>query len=361
MLLKIVSIVGARPNFVKLAPVHKRIAKICEHAIIHTGQHYDYQLSEVFFKEFRLPKPDYNLEVGSGTACFQIGEMLKGVEKILIDHKFDIAIVYGDTNSTFAGALAASRLGIKVAHVEAGLRSFDKRMPEEANRIMTDHISDFLFAPTKAALKNLQREAVAGKILDTGDISVEIMNEAISIAEKSKILDNLGLYAKSFILFTMHRAENTNSQESLVSIIQAFKELKEETIVFPIHPRTEKVLKERDLFSKLEKCKNVKLIQPVGYFDFIKLMHNAKKIITDSGGVQKESYLLGVPCITIRKTTGLVEIVKAGWSVLTDTDATKIVHFVRSWKPKGERPPIFGDGQTSKIIKDTLLSIRSKS
>jgi len=355
--MKIASVVGARPNFVKLAPVHKRIGKISEHVIIHTGQHYDYQLSEVFFKEFDLPKPDYNLEVGSGGPCFQIGEMLKKLEETFLADKFDIVIVYGDTNSTFAGALAATRLGIKVAHVESGLRSFDRRMPEETNRIMTDHISDFLFAPTETAMKNLGREAVAGRIVYTGDISVEIMNEAVLISEKSKILDNLGLRPQSFLLFTMHRAENTGSQGSLTSIIQSFKELKEETIVFPIHPRTEKMLRERNLLSKLEECKNVKLIPPVGYFDFIKLMHNAKKIITDSGGVQKESYLLGVPCITIRKTTGWVELIGAGWSVLTDTDVSKIVHSVRNWKPEGVRRPIFGDGQTSRIIRDTLLSV----
>jgi UDP-N-acetylglucosamine 2-epimerase (non-hydrolysing) len=357
MLLKIASVVGARPNFVKLAPVHKRISRDSDHTIIHTGQHYDYKLSEVFFKEFNLPAPNYNLEVGSGTACFQIGEMLKGIEKILADHKFDVVLVYGDTNSTFAGALAASRLGIKVAHVEAGLRSFDRRMPEETNRIMTDHISDFLFAPTKAAMKNLEREAVAGKVVYSGDLSVEVMNEAVAISEKSKILDTLGLDPKSFLLFTMHRAENTNSQDSLASIIQAFTDLKEETIVFPIHPRTERLLRERHLFSKLEACKNVKLISPVGYFDFIKLMLSANKIITDSGGVQKESYLLGVPCITIRRTTGWVEIIEAGWSILTDTDSGRIVQAVRHWNPKEERPSIFGDGQTSQVIRDTLLSV----
>src|SRR5919107_4019191 len=360
--MEIASVVGARPNFIKLAPIHKVISTFSGyHTIIHTGQHYDYQLSEIFFKEFNLPKPNFDLEVGSGTPGYQIGEMIKRLEKIFLESLFDLVLVYGDTNSTFAGALSAMRSGIKVAHVESGLRSFDRRMPEEINRLLTDHLSDYLFAPTQTAIKNLEREHIFGKVFYTGDIAVEIVKEAVQLSSKSLILNDLQLAPKSYVLFTMHRAENTNSDYSLLSVIHAFEILSkvegEIEIVFPIHPRTANMLKEKNLYDRLKECKNVILIQPVGYIDFIKLMQNAKKIITDSGGVQKEAYLLAVPCITIRKNTEWVETVNVGWNILTDIDTNKIVKATRDSMPlpvNGQLKPIFGDGRTSKIIKDLI-------
>lgn len=355
--MKIASIVGARPNFIKLAPLHKAIKAISDHVIIHTGQHYDYEMSEIFFKEFNLPKPDFNLGIGSGTQGFQIGEMVKGLEQILLKEKFDLVIVYGDTNSTFAGALAANRSGLKTAHVESGLRSFDRRMPEEINRILTDNICDYLFAPTQTAARNLKREHVFGDIFNTGDISVEIIKETEEMS--SFILDSLSIRPKSYALFTMHRAENTNSKDSLISIIHAFEILNDIQIVFPIHPRTRKMLVENDLYDRLEKCKNVRLVQPLGYVDFIKLMQNAAKVITDSGGVQKESYLLRVPCITIRRNTEWVETVNAGWNIITDTDTKKIVRACRQWHPNKPFKPIFGNGKTSHNIKNLIISILS--
>jgi UDP-GlcNAc3NAcA epimerase len=347
---KIASVVGARPNFIKLAPVHKAVSKFANHTIVHTGQHYDYELSEIFFKEFRLPKPDYNLEVGSGKPTYQIAEMIKRLEKIFATTRFDLVIVYGDTNSTFAGALAANRLGIQVAHVESGLRSFDRRMPEEINRVLTDHIGDYLFAPTRTAVNNLKQERVYGKVVYTGDVSVEMVNRAAGFAAKSRILQDLGLEPKSYMLFTMHRAENTGSKASLASVIRAFERLPETRIVFPIHPRTARVLKELGLLGRLRRCRNVRLIQPVGYVDFIRLMQGAEKMMTDSGGAQKEAYMLRIPCITIRRNTEWVETVKAGWNVLTDTVTDKIVRAARDWEPRGKTRPIFGDGTASARI-----------
>jgi UDP-N-acetylglucosamine 2-epimerase len=347
---RIASVVGARPNFIKLAPVHKAVSKFADHTIVHTGQHYDYELSEIFFKEFRLPKPDYNLEVGSGKPTYQIGEMIKRLEKIFAKTRFDLVIVYGDTNSTFAGALSANRMGIRVAHVESGLRSFDRRMPEEINRVLTDHIGDYLFAPTRTSVNNLKQERVYGRIVYTGDVSVEMVKMAAGFAAKSPILADLDLEPKSYILLTMHRAENTSSKASLVSVIRALERLPETKIVFPIHPRTVKVLKDLDLLRRLRRCRNVKIIPPVGYVDFIRLMQGASKMMTDSGGAQKEAYLLSVPCITIRRNTEWVETVKAGWNVLTDTVTEKIVRAARDWEPRGQTRSIFGDGSASEKI-----------
>lgn len=347
---KIVSIVGARPNFIKLVPVHGAVSSFADHTIVHTGQHYDYELSEIFFKEFSLPTPDYNLEVGSGKPTYQIGEMIRRLEAILLDTHFDLVIVYGDTNSTFAGALSANRLGIKVAHVEAGLRSFDRRMPEEINRVLTDHIADYLFAPTHTAVKNLKMENVYGKVVCTGDLSVEMVKKATAFASNSRILIDLNLEPSSYMLFTMHRAENTDSKANLTSVIRTFEHLPEIKIVFPIHPRTAGLLKETGLMNRLKNCRNIQIIEPVGYIDFIRLMQAARKVITDSGGVQKEAYLLSVPCITIRRSTEWVETVKAGWNILTDTTMDKIIRAARNWKPRGRTLPIFGDGKTSSKI-----------
>jgi UDP-N-acetylglucosamine 2-epimerase (non-hydrolysing) len=363
--LKIASVVGARPNFVKLAPVHKAIKSFSEHTIIHTGQHYDYTLSKIFFKEFNLPPPDVELEVGSGDPGFQTGEMIKRLEKFFLKSNFEIVLVYGDTNSTFAGAFAATKSGFKVGHIEAGLRSFDRSMPEELNRILTDHISDYLFAPTKTAVQNLQKENVHGEVLYTGDLSVEIVKDAISLASKSSVLDDLDLGPKSYMLFTMHRAENTDHRKNMSSVIQAFELLSQKQteikIIFPMHPRTMSKLRMMGLYKRLKDCVNVIVTEPQGYIDFIKLMSNAQKVITDSGGIQKESYLLKVPCITIRNNTEWVETLNDGWNILTGTDTNKIVKaIVDQTFEHNHGPiirPIFGSGNASEIIKDALLSM----
>lgn len=352
----IISIVGARPNFIKLAPLYKILRNNCKHTIIHTGQHYDFEMSEIFFQDLSIPTPNKNLEIGSGSSCYQIGEMIKKIETILSMSKYDLVLVYGDTNSTFAGAFAAVKSGVKIAHVEAGLRSFDQRMPEELNRRLTDSISNILFAPTPTAAENLRREHVPGKTFYTGDLSVEIINESIKVSRQSKVLDIFGLKPKSYVLFTLHRAENTEFKESLISMIEIFKNLKDKINIFPIHPRTRKKLIEMQLYDKLLSCKNVKVIEPLGYLDFIALMINSEKIVTDSGGIQKESYLLSVPCITMRKNTEWVETVREGWNVLVDLNVNKIVEHVREWYPSQKiQKSIFGNGLTSSIIRDKIL------
>lgn len=312
-----------------------------------------------------MPKSDFDLVVGSGAPGIQIGEMLKRLQ-IIIDkskNRFDAFLVYGDTNSTFAGALCASKSGIKVAHVEAGVRSFDNRMPEEVNRILTDNLSDLMFAPTVTAVNNLLREHVRGRVVNTGDVSVEILNRACQLLPRSSILDKYELQPREYNLMTLHRAENTNSKDSMISFIRALEIISHKTdnlIVFPIHPRTANFLKRVNLYSRLKKCKSVKIIEPVGYIDFIALMKNARKILTDSGGIQKESYLLEVPCITLRKNTEWVETVERGANILTDTNTNKIVKAVIEWMPTSrafKKKRIFGEGKTSQKIIQLLVEL----
>jgi UDP-GlcNAc3NAcA epimerase len=354
----IVSIVGARPNFIKLAPIYRRLKGKVTHTIIHTGQHYDFEMSEIFFNEFNLPKPDFNLEIGSGTSCYQVGEMIKQTEKVIREHQFDLAIVYGDTNSTFAGAFAAFKSNIKIGHVEAGIRSFDRNMPEEINRVLTDNLSQYFFAPTDTAVENIKKANLSGQILQTGDLSVEILAEHLKMSKQSQILSILDLEPDSYILFTMHRAENTSQAENLLSVIKTMERINHIKIVFPIHPRTMSILKLNNLYERILACKNVKVTQPVGYTDFVQLMRNSTKIVTDSGGIQKESFLLSVPCITIRNNTEWVETIQEGWNILVGTDSEKIIRAIESWYPSGSnRKQIFGKGDTSRVISDKILDI----
>lgn len=356
--MKIVSIVGARPNFVKLAPIHNELKKISEHTIIHTGQHYDHNLFKVFFDELNIPDPTFDLDVGSKTSCYQIGEIIKKLDVILSTNKFDLSMVYGDTNSTLAGAIAANKTGLKIAHVESGLRSFDKEMPEEINRILTDQLSHILFAPTSSSVKNLRNEHINSKIFNTGDISVEIIDKASRLSNKSNILKKLNIESQKYLLLTMHRAENTKEAKSLLTLIEVIAKLKDYKIVFPIHPRTLTFFKKNNLLEKIQKLDNLVIIEPLGYLDFIKVMKNSTKIITDSGGIQKESFLLGVPCITIRKNTEWIETTKLGFNVLTGLNTKKIIDSVTNWEPK--KPTkinlinALGEGKTSIKIKKII-------
>jgi UDP-GlcNAc3NAcA epimerase len=346
--MKIISIVGARPQFIKCAPLSHAIRKEHEEILLHTGQHYDPEMSEIFFKELNIPEPDYNLGAGSGSHGEQTGKMLVEIEKILISEMPDLVLVYGDTNSTIAGALAASKLHIKVAHVEAGLRSFDRTMPEEINRVLTDHISDLLFCPTESAVLNLKKEGVAAGVFNVGDVMLDALKYNIKIAEeKATILRSLRLNPKEYLVATVHRASNTNSFKNLSAIVNAFCEV-EVPIVFPIHPRTEKYLKQYKLWDKL--CEKVMVIPPLGYLEMLKLMAHAKKILTDSGGVQKEAYMLGVPCITLRENTEWVETVEEGWNVLVGAEEEKIKDAVLNFEETEERKSIFGDGDASTKI-----------
>ncbi len=352
---KILSIVGARPNFVKLPPIHKALTnRHVTHIIVHTGQHYDYQMSKVFFESLQIPDPQYNLNVGSGSHCNQLGEIMKKFEEVLLIENPKVVLVYGDTNSTLAGALAAVKLGFPVAHIEAGLRSFDRQMPEEVNRVLTDHISKNLFCPTKIALLNLRNEHVWGNAFLTGDVMVETLNDYVMIAEKeSKMLEKLSVEKKKYILVTIHRAENTENQFRLSKIVEALTKVKK-NIVFPIHPRTLKALKEYGLIQKLTFNSNIILTEPLSYLDFIHLERHAEKIITDSGGIQKEAYLLGVPCITLRENTEWTETIDAGWNILVGFNVNRILEEVDNFEPHSKRRPLFGKGDASLRITDIL-------
>ena len=357
--MKVASIVGARPNFVKLGPIHRSLkGSGIEHLIVHTGQHYDYEMSDIFFSEFTLPKPDVHLGVGSGSSCFHIGEIVKRLENKLLEKQIELVLVYGDTNSTLAGAICANKCDIKLAHIEAGLRSYDASMPEENNRILTDHLSDYLFAPTANAVNNLKKERIRGKIFNTGDLSVEIIDKTRSISRKSKILDILNLKAKSYLLLTMHRAENTNSKYLFIQLLETFEALKDSAIVFPIHPRTKKMFETFGLLDRLLRCSNVKTLLPVGYIDFIALLQNSLKVVTDSGGIQKEAYLLKVPCITMRKNTEWIETLKGQWNVLTGVDSKKIIKAIKKPSTGSKYSKVaFGNGKTSQVINELLSKI----
>jgi len=346
--MKIFSIVGARPQFIKFSPLSFVIRKEHKEIILHTGQHYDPEMSDIFFNQLNIPKPDYNLGVGSASHGKQTGTMLIEIEKALIKEQPDLVIVYGDTNSTLAGALAASKLHIKVAHVEAGLRSFDRNMPEEINRVLTDHISNLLFCPTKTAVRNLKNEGIIKGIYNVGDVMKDAMEYNVKIAEeRSTIIKDLDLISNTFIVATLHRPANTDSKENLTSIVSAFCSI-DETIVFPVHPRTEKYLKEYNLWDLL--CQSVRIIPPVGFQDMLKLTVHAKMILTDSGGVQKEAYLLGVPCVTLRENTEWVETVEEGWNVLVGADYEKIIEAVKGFKGAEKRGNAYRTSDVSKRI-----------
>jgi len=359
-LTKVVSIVGVRPNFVKLAALHSFLSQNFDHIIVHTGQHYDYELSKVFFDSLDIPIPDYNLDVRSGSHGYQLGEMVKRIETVLLKEKPDLVINYGDANSTLAGTLSSVKLHMKTAHVEAGYRSYDKRMPEEVNRLLTDQVSDFLFAPTKTTVANLERENVQGEIYLTGDVMVDVLLKYMNIAEeKSRIMKKLDISQKEYLLVTVHRESNTEVEERIISIAKALLSLKNHTLVFPIHPRTKRALKKVRLYNKLKDEKNILIVEPLSYLDFVKLEKNALKILTDSGGVQKEAYVLGVPCITLRSTTEVVETVKEGWNILTDSDMSRIIKAVKdSNLPKDSLRNSLGKGYAAEKIMQTLCKYR---
>ena len=349
--MKIASIVGARPNFIKCAPLSRELRKRFNEVLIHTGQHYNYEMNKVFFEELKIPESDYHLGVGSGNHGEQTGEMVKRTEEVLIKEKPDLVLVFGDTNSTLAGALAASKLQIKLGHIEAGLRGYDRSMPEEINRVLTDHCSDLLFCPTETSVENLKREGVTNGVYLTGDVMVDALKENVGIAEKkAMILNELDLKPKGYYLATVHRAENTDDFNKLKSIVDAFCAI--ENLVFPCHPRTEKYLKGYGLWDRL--TEHVKVTKPVGYFEMLILEKNAKKILTDSGGVQKEAYILRVPCITLRETTEWVETVEDGWNVLVGADMGRIVKAVNGFEPEGEQRDVFGKGDASERIVEII-------
>lgn len=344
--MKIITVIGARPQFIKAAAVSNLIRKEFDEILIHTGQHYDENMSKIFFDELNIPKPEYNIGIGSGSHGLQTGNMLIELEKIYLQEKPDLVLVYGDTNSTLAGALAASKLLIPVAHVEAGLRSFNMNMPEEQNRILTDHISNMLFAPTESAINNLKKEGMEKNVYNVGDVMFDATLNFKELASiKSNIVQELNLSSNKYILTTIHRAENTNDINRLKNIIKALNE-SNKTVVLPIHPRTTKYIENYGLSFN----SNIKVIEPVGYLDMINLEMNAEKIVTDSGGVQKEAFFMNKPCITMRDETEWVETVENGWNIVVGTDKKKILDAITSFIPKEEQKDIFGDGKASEKI-----------
>jgi UDP-N-acetylglucosamine 2-epimerase len=330
--MKIISIVGARPQFIKLSALSRKLRKRHREIVLHTGQHYDYELSRVFFSELSLPKPDYHLGVGSAEHGEQTGRMLKGIEEVLLFEKPDIVIVYGDTNSTLAGALAGAKQNIPVAHVEAGLRSFVKTMPEEINRVLTDHVSSLLFCPTPTSVKNLKKEGITEGVHLVGDVMYDSLEENLAVAEKrSKIMKKLDLTPKDFYLVTVHRAENTDTKENLKKLCRVLASLDRKT-VFPVHPRTRKKLSEFKLLKRLLSLKHLLPIDPVSYLDMLVLEKNAKYVLTDSGGVQKEAFFLRTPCLTMRKETEWVETLAGGNNIMVGLDVTKMTKAIQGDK-----------------------------
>lgn len=358
--MKIITIIGARPQFVKAAAVSMKLRKRHEEIIVHTGQHYDENMSKVFFNELGIPKPDFYLGIGSGAQGKQTGRMLESIEQVLLAEKPDMVMVYGDTNSTIAGALAACKLMIPIAHVEAGLRSFNKTMPEEHNRILTDHCSNFLFCPTKIAVSNLAGEGIAENVFVTGDVMYDaVLNFTKTAEDKSGIMKKYSLKEKNFFLLTVHRPYNTDDPKILLNILNCIKNIKE-PVIFPIHPRTRKTIeKNKELSVLLENSGSLNFIDPVGYLDMLMLEKYAKAIITDSGGIQKEAYFFGVPCVTLRPETEWLETVEEGWNVLVGNDPQKIFAAINDL-PYGEGSrDSYGDGSASTIIADILNEIES--
>mgnify|MGYP000275914317 CR=1 FL=1 len=354
--MKIVSVVGARPQFIKLAPLSRQVRDFHKEIIIHSGQHYDNEMSQLFFDDLEIPKPDYNLGVGSGSHAYQTSEILVRTEKILHKEKPDLVIVYGDTNTTIAASLAAAKMNIKIAHIESGLRSFNTRMPEEINRVLTDHCSNLLFAPTQTAVENLRNEGITNGVHMVGDIMYDALINNIEIAsKKSNILNKYNLAKKGYILLTIHRQENTDIEANLCNIISAAINI-DKKIVFPVHPRTIKFIAKYDLDKLIENSK-IEMVPPLGYLDFINLLKNSEKIMTDSGGVQKEAYILEIPCVTLRNETEWVETVHDGWNTIVGTDIDSITNSLLNLFPTAATKKLFGEGNSSKLISDKLSVI----
>lgn len=355
--MKVTSIVGARPQFIKVKPVIDELKKKkIQHILVHTGQHYDYEMSKIFFNQLHIPKPKYNLGIGSYSQAQQTALMLTKIEKVLLRERPDLVIVYGDTNSTLAGALAAAKLNIRLAHVEAGLRSYNRSMPEEVNRVLTDHISDLLFCPTKTAVKNLKKEGISKGVHLVGDVMHDVFIKSRPLLKKRKILLQYNLVFKEYLLLTIHRPQNTDNITNLKTILLALIASRK-TVVFPVHPRTEKALKK---IEGLE-FKNFLFLPPVSYLDMLVLEKEAKKIITDSGGIQKEAFWFGVPCITLRNETEWDETLSGGRNILLGANGEKLEKEI--FKGKSSKSSLlkvfyFSGGSAEEIAKVIAFNLR---
>ena len=375
--MKIVTVIGARPQIIKAAALSRAIKehfkKEVNEIIVHTGQHYDDNMSQVFFDELDIPQPDYNLGVGSASHGVQTARMIEGIEEILLKEKPDYLVLYGDTNSTLAGAIAASKIHVPIVHIEAGLRSFNKSMPEEINRICCDHCSTLLFSPTATGFKNLIKEGFNPDnkrrftidnpgIYHCGDVMYDNSKYFANIADtKSQILDKEGLRGTGYMLCTIHRDNNTDQPERLNAIFKALLKISEcKMVVLPLHPRTSKLLNinlENDLYDKITNNKNIKILPPASFLDMIVLERHAQMVVTDSGGVQKEAFFFQKPCLIIRSETEWKEIVECGAAVITDADENKIIDSFNNFveNPPHKFPEIFGDGKAAEFICKEML------
>lgn len=350
--MKIISVVGARPEFIQATPVSRALQESGHHQeiLVHTGQHYDYLMSQAFFDDLGIPAPDYNLEVGSGSHGRQTAEILIGMEEVCLKEKPDLVIVRGDTNSTLAGALVASKLHIPTVHIEAGERSFDRRMPEEINRLVSDCLANLHFCVSQTAVQHLAAEGITKSVHWVGDVMLDASLQNRSIARrKSDIMARLNLQAKKYALVTIHRAANTDEPTRLRQIVEILNQAAE-TVIFPVHPRTRKALDQIEASF----ASQVKLIDPVGYFDMMVLEENARLIATDSGGVQREAYFFGIPCLTLRDETEWVETVEVGWNKLVGVEIEKVLDAWLNFMPPQGQPPIFGDGTAGQRIAKTI-------
>ena len=356
--MKILTVVGARPQFIKTAMVSCALrSRGLREILVHTGQHYDEGMSKIFFQELEIPQPDYNLEVGSGTHGKQTGRMLEGLEKVIYNERPDWVVVHGDTNSTLAGSLAAAKLRVPVAHVEAGLRSFNRAMPEEVNRVVADQLADLLFAPTDIAVRNLAEEGIQGeRVQQVGDVMYDaVLHYEKRVRAESTVLDRFHLEEKKYLLATVHRAENTDCPECLRAISGAMESLHSTlSVIWPMHPRTRKALSDQDLDPQ------VQVVEPLGYLDMQRLEQSASVILTDSGGIQKEACFHGVPCVTVREETEWVELVEAGWNRLANPINSQaiqqaVIQAQASILPDKLASP-YGDGQAAGKIVDHLCA-----
>lgn len=359
--MKIMSVVGARPQFIKAAPVSWAL-RAAGHRdyLVHTGQHYDYEMSEIFFQELDLPAPDVNLGVGSGSHGAQTGAILQSIEREMVAQAPDVVVVYGDTNSTLAAALAACKLGIPLAHIEAGLRSYNRTMPEEHNRVLTDHCADLLFCPTEAAIANLAREGISRGVYHVGDTMRDILVACTErIDGRSSVLSRYGVAEREYYLATIHRAANTDDPERLRAIFTALGRL-ERRVLLPLHPRTRASL-DTGLLEPIGGVPgSVSIVEPVGYLDMIALQSRALGILTDSGGIQKEAFWLEVPCFTLRDETEWTETVDAGWNAVVGVDAERIVETVAGWRrPPEPPPPYYGTGDAGPRVVQRLVEALS--
>ena len=353
--MRIVSLVGNRPQFVKAAPLCIALRAQGEEILVHSGQHYDPELADLFFDELGIPSPDHALDVGPGTPVHQIAIMMERFEHVVRDEKPDAVLVYGDTTTTLAGALVAAKCGIPLAHVEAGLRSFDKTMPEEQNRVVTDHLSDVLLCPTRQAVDNLAAEGITRGVHLVGDVMFDAGRMFAPLAEHRGAPAAHGLEPGGYLLVTIHRAAATDTPEALDAMVQVLSSLGRPAI-FPVHPRTRAKLQAGGRWDALQDVPGLILAPPVGYLDFTSLLMGAEAVVTDSGGVQKEAYFHGVPCVTLRDTTEWVETVEGGFNTLTGMDPAKVQAALAGLSMPAERPPYYGDGHAADAIARAVVA-----